>query len=205
MERKAHWENIYTTKPQTEVSWYQEHAIRSLKLVKSTGAGVSAQIIDVGGGASTLVDDLLAGGFANLTVLDISSAALEAAKERLGPCSARKVTWLEADITQAALPLQAFDIWHDRAVFHFLADEEDRRRYISAMSHALKPGGHIIIATFAADGPLKCSGLNIVRYSPEELRAELGEAFKLIESHEENHLTPFDTTQKFSYCLFLKA
>ncbi len=204
MERKAHWENIYATKAPTNVSWYQPHATKSLELIKRTGVDTSAHIIDVGGGASTLVDALLAEGFRNLTVLDVSSAALAAAKQRLGTSTEKEVTWLEADITQAALPRRAFSVWHDRAVFHFLIDAEDRRRYVSAANDALKPGGHIIVAAFAADGPLRCSNLEVVRYSPVELHAELGAPFELIESHEENHQTPFDTTQKFTYCLFLK-
>lgn len=147
---------------------------------------------------------MLAEGFRNLTILDVSSAALEAARQRLGTRTAQEVEWVEADITQAVLPRHHFDVWHDRAVFHFLVDAEDRRRYVSAANDALKPGSHIIVATFAADGPLRCSGLEVIRYSPAELHAELGEAFELIESHEENHLTPFDTTQKFTCCLFRK-
>lgn len=203
MERKAHWEDIHTKKVPTEVSWYQSHAAKSLELIKRADVGASASIIDVGGGASTLVDDLLAEGFQHLTVLDISSAALETAKQRLGASAAKMVTWIEAGITRAALPHHNFDVWHDRAVFHFLTDAEDRRRYVSAASHALKPGAHLIIAAFAADGPLKCSGLNVVRYNSEDLQSEFGDAFRLIESDEENHQTPFDTTQKFTYyCLY---
>lgn len=177
----------------------------SLELIKRTGSITSARIIDVGGGASTLVDDLFAEGFDQLTVLDISSAALKAAMDRLGRRSSTKVTWVEADITQAVLPHHFYDVWHDRAVFHFLTDEEDRHCYISAARQALKPGGYIIIATFAADGPLKCSGLEIVRYSPEKLQAEFGESFELLESFEEKHQTPFDTTQNFIYCTFRKG
>ncbi len=204
MERKAHWESIYTMKTPTGVSWYQLHAAKSLELMKLTRVNASAHIIDVGGGASTLVDDLLTEGFRNLTVLDISTAALEVARQRLGARAAQEVTWIEADITQTVLPRHHFDVWHDRAVFHFLTGADDRRRYVNAASDALKPGGHIIMATFAADGARRCSGLNVVRYSPEELHAELGEAFEIIESLEENHLTPFDTTQKFTYCLCRK-
>lgn len=204
MERKQHWESVYAMKTPTEVSWYQTHAAKSLEFIRRTGVDTSARIIDVGGGASTLVDDLLADGFRNLTILDVSSAALEAPRQRLGARAAQEVEWIEADITQAVLPRHHFDLWHDRAVFHFLVDAEDRRRYVSAANEALKPGGHIIVATFAPDGPLRCSGLEVVRYSPEELHAEFGDAFELIESHEESHRTPFDTTQKFTYCLFRK-
>ncbi len=163
MERKAHWEGIYTTKTPTGVSWYQPYASKSLELIKHTGVGTSAHIIDVGGGASTLVDDLLAEGFRHLTVLDVSSAALDAARQRIGARAAQEVAWIEADITQAVLPRLHFDVWHDRAVFHFLTDADERRRYVSAASLALKPGGHLIVATFAADGPVRCSGLNVVR------------------------------------------
>ena len=204
MERKAHWESIYTTKTQTEVSWYQPHAAKSLEIIKHTGINTSAHIIDVGGGASTLIDDLLAEGFRNLRVLDISAAALEVARQRLGARAAQEVTWIEADITQAVLPRHYFDVWHDRAVFHFLTVADDRRHYVNAANDALKPGGHIIMATFASDGALRCSGLEVVRYNPEKLHAEFGDAFELIESHEENHQTPFDTTQKFTYCFFRK-
>jgi len=204
MARKSHWEGIYTTKTPTGVSWYQPHAAKSLELIKRTGVNASAQIIDVGGGASTLVDDLLAKGFRNLTVLDISPTALEAAQQRLGARAAQEVKWIEADITQAVLPRHHFDVWHDRAVFHFLTEADDRRRYVNGASDALKPGGHIIMATFAADGARQCSGLNVIRYSPEKLHAELGGAFEIIESLEETHLTPFDTTQKFTYCLCRK-
>lgn len=204
MERKAHWESVYAAKAQTDVSWYQPHAAKSLELIRRTGVDPSAHVIDVGGGASTLVDDLLAEGFRNLTILDVSSAALDSAKQRLGASAANEVAWLEADITQAALPRHHYDVWHDRAVFHFLTGAEDRRRYADAATHALKPGGHIIVATFAADGPVRCSGLNVVRYGSEELHAEFGDAFELLECHVESHLTPSETTQKFTYCLFRK-
>ncbi len=201
MDRKAHWENIYTTKHPTNVSWYQPRAAKSLELIRRTGIDSSAQIIDVGGGASTLVDGLLAEGFRNVTVLDVSSAALEAAKQRLGTQDAQAITWLDADITQATLPRHSFDVWHDRAVFHFLAAAEERRNYIAAVTHALKPDGHLIIATFAADGPLRCSGLDVVRYDIMKLRGEFS-GFQFIESSSEDHLTPFGTKQHFIYCRF---
>ncbi len=203
MERKAHWESIYTTKTPTGLSWYQPHAAKSLELIKHTGVDTSAHIIDVGGGASTLVDDLLAEGFRSLTVLDVSFAALESARQRIGARAAQEVAWIEADITQAVLPHLHFDVWHDRAVFHFLAAEE-RRRYVAAATYALRPGGHLIIATFASDGPLRCSGLDVVRYSVEELRAAFA-AFRFVESCGEEHSTPFGTKQKFIYCRFTKA
>lgn len=200
MERKSHWENVYTTKQPTEVSWYQAHAEKSLELIAHTKIGEAAQIIDVGGGASTLVDDLLARNFQNITVLDISAAAIEKAQVRLGE-QAQKVTWLEADITQVSLPNHRYDVWHDRAVFHFLTEAEDRRKYISALYGSLKPNGYVIIATFAPDGPLRCSGLDVVRYSPNELHTEFGDEFHLVDSFSEEHPTPFVTTQMFIYCL----
>jgi len=189
---------------QCEVSWYQTHATKSLELIRQTGVDSSARIIDVGGGASTLVDDLLADGFRDLTVLDISGAALDTARQRLGALKADDVTWREDDVTQTNLPSHSFDLWHDRAVFHFLAAPEERRRYVAIATCALKPGGHLIIAAFASDGPLRCSGLDVVRYSVEELRAEFT-AFRLVESCGEEHSTPFGTKQKFIYCRCTKA
>lgn len=199
MERKSHWETVYTTKPPTEVSWYQAHPQKSLELIKRTGVSEEAGIIDVGGGASNLVDHLLDSGFQNLTMLDIASAALELAKARLG-ARAESVEWIEADITQAVLPTARYDVWHDRAVFHFLTDAESRRRYIDAVERSLKPGGHLIVATFAAEGQLKCSGLNVVGYDPRKLHDEFGDGFELIEGVNEVHRTPSGTTQKFIYC-----
>ncbi len=198
-ERKSHWQNIYTQKAPTEVSWYQPRPEKSLELIARTRVEKSAQIIDVGGGASTLVDTLLAQGFQHITVLDIASAAIERAKARLGE-QTNKVTWLEADITLANLPPSHYDVWHDRAVFHFLTDASDRKAYVTRVGESLKSSGHLIIATFAPDGPLKCSGLNVVRYGPEELRGEFGDEFQLIDSVSEIHQTPFKIEQKFTYC-----
>jgi ubiquinone/menaquinone biosynthesis C-methylase UbiE len=200
-ERKSHWEDVYTRKAATEVSWYQPRPEKSLKLIARTGVGTTARIIDVGGGASTLVDALLTQGFQHVTVLDIAAAALETAKRRVGE-RADEVTWLEADITQANLPSAYYDVWHDRAVFHFLTEAADRRSYIDAVERSLKPGGHIIVATFAVDGPRKCSGLDTLGYSPAELRREFGSNFRLVTGSCEEHLTPFGTTQRFSYSLF---
>ena len=199
METKDHWEEVYTANPVTEVSWFQEHSDLSLRLIEGTGVAQTGRIIDVGGGASTLVDDLLEHRFQDITVLDISAAALGTAQERLGP-RASEVTWLEADITTARLPHHSYDVWHDRAVFHFLTRAEDRRRYIQAVKDSVRPGGHVIVATFAPDGPLRCSGLDTVRYSPDALHSEFGGAFELIESLPETHHTPFGTDQKFIYC-----
>lgn len=199
MQQKDHWEKVYSTKPTDGVSWYQEHADRSLDLIRGTGVRPDASIIDVGGGASTLVDDLLREGYASLTVLDLSGAALAAARTRLGQ-RASEVTWLEADITRVGLPAQAYDVWHDRAVFHFLTSEDDRKAYVETVLRAVKPGGHVIVATFAEDGPLQCSGLPVRRYSADELHAEFGQPFTLLRHQREEHHTPFGTVQKFVYC-----
>jgi len=196
---KDHWEQIYATKPATGVSWFQEHAVRSLGLIESTDEPTSAAIIDVGGGASTLVDDLLAAGYSKLTVLDLSLAALQATQSRLGPAAAR-VEWLEGDITSIQLPAHAFDIWHDRAVFHFLTTAEQRQAYVRKVLTAVKPGGHIIVSTFAEDGPLQCSGLPVTRYSAAGLHAEFGPPFELLRHETEVHLTPSGNTQQFVYC-----
>lgn len=203
MERKAYWDTIYQSKATTEVSWFQEHAETSLEWIIGTGIAADAAIIDVGGGTSSLVDDLLAHGCTNVAVLDVSGASLRAAQTRLGP-EAGRVTWLEADITQVELPPAHYVIWHDRAVFHFLTAATDRARYISTATAALQPGGHLIIATFAADGPQQCSGLATARYSPEELRAALGAAFDCVKCIDRVHITPFGTQQKFTYCHFQK-
>lgn len=204
MQSKQHWENVYTTKATDAVSWFQEHAEHSLKLIQQTGAPLSASIIDIGGGASTLVDDLLAKGYSNLSVLDLSAAALSAARNRLG-AKASAVNWLVADITKARLPLHNYDVWHDRAVFHFLTTPEERLAYVQAVLRAVKPGGHVIVATFAEDGPLQCSGLPVMRYNPDELHAEFGELFTLVHHEKESHQTPFGTAQQFTYCYCRKA
>ena len=199
MQSKDHWEKVYTTKPADAVSWFQEHAENSLRLIQETGVATNATIIDIGGGASTLVDDLLAKGYSNLSVLDLSAAAMLVAQKRLG-AQAKQVKWLEADITKIELPVHAFDVWHDRAVFHFLTSPKDRNAYVQAVLHAVKPGGHVIVATFAEDGPLQCSGLPVKRYNKDELHAEFGEEFTLTQHGKESHHTPFGTVQQFTYC-----
>lgn len=199
MQSKAHWDHVYSTKPVDAVSWYQPHAEQSLALIRGTGTARSGAIIDVGGGASTLVDDLLAEGYTDLTVLDLSAAALESARRRLGP-RAGLVTWLEGDVTAVELPAHHYDVWHDRAVFHFLTEEEDRKAYVASVLRSVKPLGHVIVATFAEDGPSQCSGLPVVRYSPEQLHAEFGTAFALLKQEREAHHTPLGTVQKFIYC-----
>lgn len=199
MELQTHWQTVYQTKSPTQVSWYQEHSLLSLQFIQRTGAAKTGQIIDVGGGASTLVDDLLTEGFKNLTVLDISASSLQTAQQRLGLLTAQ-VAWVEADVTQATLPHHFYDVWHDRAVFHFLTRPEDRERYVRLVKWAVKPGGHVIVATFALDGPAQCSGLDVMRYDSHSLHAEFGNNFDLVDKERETHLTPFGKEQKFIYC-----
>ncbi len=199
MKSKEHWEKVYSTKLANSVSWFQEHAAISLKIIREANINLAASIIDVGGGASTLVDDLMKVGFQNLTVLDISEEALSLAQDRLKE-NASKALWITSDITKADLPNHHYDVWHDRAVFHFLISEYDHNAYIKTVLHAVKPGGHVIVATFAEDGPLQCSGLPVMRYTAEQLYAEFGAAFELVAHVNESHDTPFGTTQKFVYC-----
>ena len=199
MDTGSHWENIYRTKAPNAVSWYHSHLDRSLALVESASPDRKAGIIDVGGGASTLVDDLLARGYRKLTVLDVSQTALDVTKTRLGE-SGKGVRWICADATQADLPDQAFDVWHDRAVFHFLTVQEQRNAYVRLAARAVKPSGHVIVGTFGPEGPTKCSGLDVVRYDAGSLHGEFGERFRLVQSFKELHETPFGTTQQFLYC-----
>lgn len=204
MKAKEHWERVYATKAATEVSWFQEHAALSLRLIQQAAVPVSASIIDVGGGASTLVDDLLAAGYEHLTVLDLSGAALATACARLGSRAAA-VRWIEADILQADLPPHGYDVWHDRAVFHFLTSVEERQAYVSKVLQAVRPGGLVIVATFAEDGPASCSGLPVMRYSASGLHAEFGAPFQLLGHERESHSTPSGNEQKFVYCLCRKV
>jgi ubiquinone/menaquinone biosynthesis C-methylase UbiE len=198
-DKAGHWEGVYARKRPDEVSWYRAHLERSMGFVEKAGLPRSAGIIDVGGGASTFVDDLLGRGYSDVTVLDISSASLEAAKQRLGT-RAQSVRWLIGDITEIELPERSYDFWHDRAVFHFLCDPVDRKRYVAAVLRALKPGGHLAIATFGPNGPQKCSGLDVVRYSADQLQAEFGSRFLKLESQTELHATPGGSEQEFVYC-----
>ena len=203
MQSKDHWEKVYSTKAPDGVSWFQAHADTSMRLIRASGLGRDAAIIDVGGGTSTLVDDLLADGYTNLTVLDLSVAALAASRRRLGS-QGETVRWMDADITRAEFAPHSIDLWHDRAVFHFLTTEEERAAYIAQVMRALKPGGHIIMATFGANGPTQCSGLPVMRYAPDELHAEFGEAFTLLAHEDQLHHTPFGTDQQFIYCMCRK-
>lgn len=199
METQAHWENIYVQKAPNAVSWYRPHLETSLDLIEKAAASRTTSIIDVGGGESTLVDDLLARGFENVTVLDISQTAIDTTRKRLGEASER-VRWLVADIRQVDLEVSAYDVWHDRAVFHFLTAAKDRAAYVRQVARAAKPGGHVIIGTFGPEGPVKCSGLEVVRYDAESLHNEFGVHFRLLRSSKELHRTPFGTLQQFLYC-----
>lgn len=198
MDTQAHWDKIYGARTPETLSWYQPHLQTSLDLIAATGAGHAASIIDVGAGASTLAGDLLARGYRHLTVLDISPAGLAHAQARLGE-KAASVNWLLGDVTAVALPYQGYDVWHDRAVFHFLVHPPDRQAYRQAVRHALRPGGHLIIATFDLDGPPRCSGLDVVRCSPDMLAGLLGDEFTLVESRREAHVTPGGFTQQFQF------
>jgi SAM-dependent methyltransferase len=199
MGEKSHWDKVYRTKAPDAVSWYRAHLERSLALIERAAPDLSAAIIDVGGGESTLVDDLLARGYRNLSVLDISPTAIDVARARVGEAG-RQVTWLVADVTEATLPMQAYDVWHDRAVFHFLTAPDQRAAYVRQVARSVKLGGHVIVATFGPEGPTKCSGLDVVRYDAGSLHGEFGAHFRLIESATELHQTPFGTTQQFLYC-----
>ena len=201
IDRKAHWESVYSTKGETGVSWYQSEPRLSLELIRAVAPSARGRIIDVGGGASVLVDRLLdLPFFEKIAVLDISEAALSKAKSRLGE-RARRVEWIAADITEAE-PLGTFDIWHDRAVFHFLTDAADRRRYVELARQTVPEGGHLIIASFADDGPKRCSDLDVCRYNAETMGAELGEGFALIREAREMHTTPWGSSQACFHGVF---
>jgi 2-polyprenyl-3-methyl-5-hydroxy-6-metoxy-1,4-benzoquinol methylase len=195
------WEKVYQTKAFDTVSWYAPHLETSLRLIERVAPDRSAAVIDVGGGQSTLVDDLLAKGYRQLTVLDLSVAAIEFAKKRLGSVAAAAVNWRVADITEVDLPERCYEVWHDRAVFHFLTEPAQRQAYVRQLLRSLKTGGHAIVATFGPQGPLKCSGLDVVRYDAQALHQALGQQFELIDSQIEQHKTPTGAEQQFVYCL----
>jgi hypothetical protein len=197
---REHWQTVYETKAPTDVGWYQPIPQRSLALIQSTGLPLSATLLDVGGGASMLVDHLMAAGFKDITVLDVAPAALEAAKTRLGTAGAA-VQMIAADVT-AWQPPRRYDLWHDRAVFHFLVDEALRERYLDVLRTAIAPHGYLVMATFGPEGPTRCSGLDVRRYSAAELSAVLGPAFRLITSAIEEHTTPSGNIQQFVYGLW---
>jgi SAM-dependent methyltransferase len=198
MDARTHWEKIYTSKAPETLSWYRDHLETSLALIECA-AGRSSSIIDVGGGESTLVDDLLLRGYQDLTVLDISQTAIDVARKRSGP-GARRVHWLVADIVNAELQPNAYDLWHDRAVFHFLTTNAQRVAYVRQVARSVKRNGHVIVSTFGPDGPVKCSGLKTIRYDADSLHGEFGARFRLVESSHELHRTPYGATQQFLYC-----
>ncbi|MGB0836113.1 MAG: class I SAM-dependent methyltransferase [Psychrobium sp.] len=205
--RQAHWQQVYSTKDTQQVSWYQQSAAQSLAYITQSELDKSEAIIDIGGGASVLVDELLALDYSNVSVLDISPQALEVAKSRLDEKveQAEKVDWLAADLLDTEFKQGQFSLWHDRAVFHFLTSENDKASYRQQLNNALKVGGYAIIATFDIGGPTKCSGIDIVQYSWQTLADFVGDSFELVAHCNESHITPFDTTQQFTYCLFRKV
>ena len=199
MDAKTHWEKVYATKAPDAVSWYRRHLETSLALIERAVPVRLASIIDVGGGESTLVDDLLLRGYENITVLDVSHAAIDITKSRLSSAG-DQVRWIVADITQIELEPRAYDLWHDRAVFHFLTAPDQRAAYVRQVARSVRPGGHVIVSTFGPEGPSKCSELQVMRYDAESLHREFGVRFGLVESSTELHRTPFETTQQFLYC-----
>ena len=199
MNTQTHWESVYSSKAPDAVSWYRPHLELSLDIIERCAGGRSSSIIDVGAGESTLVDDLLSRGYDELTVLDVSKTAIDATRARLG-FAAEQVHWMVGDITQISLPSQSFEVWHDRAVFHFLVDPRLRQAYVRSVLNAVKPGGHVIVSTFGPEGPTKCSGLDVMRYDAEALHHEFGRRFRIEESSQELHNTPWGTAQQFVYC-----
>ncbi len=204
MSQKDHWEQVYSTRITEKLGWFKPHLQTSLSWIKGLSLTVDAPIIDVGGGASTLVEDLLDAGYRSITVLDISAKALSSVKARTGK-KAELVTWLDGDITSVDLPTHYYELWHDRAVFHFLTELEQQRKYRDNLLKALKPGGHLIIGTFAPEAPPKCSGLPVQRYSPEQLENTLGGEFELQRHHKELHITPGGVEQMYLYCYFRRT
>jgi 2-polyprenyl-3-methyl-5-hydroxy-6-metoxy-1,4-benzoquinol methylase len=203
LDRQRHWENVYTTKDEKEVSWFEESPAISLALIRSTGLNTGSSIIDIGGGASRLVDALIDEGFEAVTVLDLSEKAITIAKARLGALGTR-VQWVVADVTKWE-PSETYDVWHDRAALHFLTEPKDRVAYAERVHSAVRPGGHVIIGTFAPDGPERCSGLQVVRHDAASLSEMLGSEFDLIESRPYSHRTPTGATQRFQFSRFRLA
>ena len=199
MSEREYWQQIHAMLKPDEVSWYRPHLERSLQFIAEARLSPDSAILDIGGGASTLVDDLLAQSFSDVSVLDISECAIAQAKSRLG-AQASAVTWLVADITNVELPERRYDFWHDRAVFHFLREAAARQRYVEAVRRALKPDGHIVVATFGPAGPERCSGLPVMRYTPEGIHGQFGNEFVRLGSDSETHVTPWGSEQEFVYC-----
>lgn len=199
MDAQNHWETVYQTKDSSHVSWYTPHLDTSLNLIRQIAPDQNTAILDVGSGASTLADDLLNAGYHHLDVLDISSHALAITQARLGK-QAKQVQWLMGNVLEVDLPLAHYDVWHDRAVFHFLTEPDQRERYVQQVRKAVKPGGCVIIATFGTEGPQQCSGLKVMRYDATSLHGEFGNDFQLQDSLTVNHQTPVGGMQQFLYC-----
>ena len=199
MQGSDHWENVYRNKQFDAVSWYAPHLSESLRLIQELCPDSTASVIDIGGGESTLVDDLLRSNYLDVSVLDISATAIDFTRQRLGP-KAQDVSWRVGDITQYDFGSKQFDLWHDRAVFHFLTEPAARSAYVELVRRSVKPGGHVLMATFGPDGPLQCSGLDVVRYDDKSLHDEFGEGFQMLGSEMAEHNTPMGTRQQFLYC-----
>ena len=204
MGLKNHWEQIYKVRPCEQLGWYTPHLQTSVNWVDELQLAANARLVDVGGGASTLVDDLLEQGYRSITVVDISERALSKAKQRLGK-KAELAVWLAGDITAFTFPANTFELWHDRAVFHFLTTSDAQQRYLHNLTTALKPGGHVIIGTFAPEAPPRCSGLPVQRYSAELLQKTLGPKFQLQRERQDMHVTPGGVEQMYQYCHFSKV
>jgi len=204
MSSREHWDAVYDSKAPDAVSWYRPRLDRSLAFVDACRLGADAHIVDIGGGASTLVDDLLAKGFTQISVADISRHALEHSQVRLGQAG-ETVRWVVGDATTQLFAPDSVDLWHDRAVFHFLTDAQDREAYLQALRASVRAGGFVILATFGPNGPERCSGLPVVRYASEQLAAALGSDFELIVAADEDHATPWGAPQAFSYALCRRA
>lgn len=201
MDAQSHWDTIYQTKDLAELSWQQADAGLSLSLIQELAPDRASAVIDVGGGASPLVDGLLAAGYGDVTVLDLAPSALACARARLGAERAARVSWIDADVCTASLALDRYDVWHDRAVFHFLTEPAARSAYVAQVRRSVRPGGLVLVATFAEDGPARCSGLEVARYSATALHAAFGEGFVLLRHRREVHRTPWGAPQAFTYCL----
>lgn len=199
MEPRSHWERVYASLGPEAVSWYAPHLHESLDYIRRTGLPKTTAVIDVGGGEATLVDDLLDAGYADVSVLDLSLKALEVCRARLGE-RAEQVHWYAADVLEHHFPRASFDVWHDRAVFHFLTETAQREAYVRQVLHALKPGGYAIVGAFGPQGPERCSGLPVARYADDELHDEFGARFTLVESSTVEHTTPWGSKQQFVYC-----
>ena len=203
IDRKQHWDRAWSGRPADRMSWHQDRPGRSLAMIEDAGLAAGDALVDIGGGASTLAGQLLARGYEDVTVLDVSSSALDVARRALG-ADADRVTWIEQDVTQFR-PGRSYRLWHDRAVFHFLLGPADRQRYAFALRQALPPGGQAVIATFAIDGPPRCSGLDVVRYDAEGIVAALGDGLELVDTQHEQHRTPSGAVQAFSYFRFVRS